>query len=269
MEDNTAQLIEEENRAKYSGGIYDAKNISHLPSDNPKNGAEKSLVLRLGLVRKYATGTTVMDLCCGNGEHLLGFREDFNDCLGVDFSDAFVDEADTRRQQAGADNVRYICANARDMPLDNVSIGTAYCFSSLYCMPQIVEVLSEVSRVLETGGVFIFDLGNIRSLNSIVCGAYTELAESCHISIDDMCLSIEKVGFEIVEHRRFQLFPLWGDRPWWLKPLLHPLIEKIMRKEFKGKMLDEWISSAPILRSFAFRHVFVCRKMKIEKLGVK
>jgi hypothetical protein len=53
---------------------------------------------------------------------------------------------------------------------------------------------------------------------------------------------------------------MWGDRPWWLKPLLHPVWTRLLAIRIKGRMLDEWISSLPLLRRFAFRHVLLCEK---------
>lgn len=32
------------------------------------------------------------------------------------------------------------------------------------------------------------------------------------------------------------------------------------KKRVAGRMLDEWISSAPLLNRVAFRHIFVCEK---------
>ena len=44
-----------------------------------------------------------------------------------------------------------------------------------------------------------------------------------------------------------------------------------MSHEVGGKMLDEWISSAPLLNAFAFRRIEVCRKidavLPLQKFG--
>jgi len=63
-----------------------------------------------------------------------------------------------------------------------------------------------------------------------------------------------------VERRCFQILPLWAGLPKHLWFLLHPRWERIMRRRIAGRMLDEWVSSLPVVRQFAFRHVLVVRK---------
>lgn len=68
-------------------------------------------------------------------------------------------------------------------------------------------------------------------------------------------------GLKIVEHRAFQLLPLWAGKPRWLWPLLHPVWKRLMSKRLAGRMLDEWISGKPLFRRFAFRQLLVCEKI--------
>ena len=46
----------------------------------------------------------------------------------------------------------------------------------------------------------------------------------------------------------------------WLYPLATPLWKPVLGLRIGGKMLDEWIASAPLLRRLAFRHLVVVRK---------
>jgi hypothetical protein len=71
---------------------------------------------------------------------------------------------------------------------------------------------------------------------------------------------LRKSKLRIVEHRAFQLLPLWGDRPRWLYPILAPFWNRLMRKRVRGKMIDEHISNISFLKLLAFRHIFVCEK---------
>jgi hypothetical protein len=74
--------------------------------------------------------------------------------------------------------------------------------------------------------------------------------------------TIRVSGLRIIEHRAFQLLPLWdAHRPNWLKPLLLPVWSKLMRIQIGGKILDEWTSSLPFIKYFAFRHIFICEKL--------
>jgi ubiquinone/menaquinone biosynthesis C-methylase UbiE len=65
----------------------------------------------------------------------------------------------------------------------NSSFDLVYCFSSLYYIPKVGEVIHEVSRVLTFRGKCVVDFGNLYSLNTIVCNAYPDLAHPCHISV--------------------------------------------------------------------------------------
>ena len=67
-------------------------------------------------------------------------------------------------------------------------------------------------------------------------------------------------GLSVIEHRAFQILPLWADRPGWLWPLLHPKWKKLMAHRVRGRMIDEWISNLPGLKSLAFRHIIVAEK---------
>jgi hypothetical protein len=94
----------------------------------------------------------------------------------------------------------------------------------------------------------------------MVSRAYPEFAAPHHVPLDEMMRMICDAGLRVVVHRRFQLLPMWGDRPSSIRWLMHPRVIQILSKRIGGRMLDEWISSVPILRRYAFRHVFVCEK---------
>jgi hypothetical protein len=76
---------------------------------------------------------------------------------------------------------------------------------------------------------------------------------------------LDEAGFAIIEHRAFQILPLWGDRPKWLGPLLRPQCKWILQKQVRGKMLDEWISNLPVIKHLAFRHIFVSEKTTVSR----
>ncbi len=71
---------------------------------------------------------------------------------------------------------------------------------------------------------------------------------------------LQAANLSIVDHRAFQILPLWGNRPKWLRPLLHPLWKRTLQKQVRGKMVDQWISNLPMMKNLAFRHIIVCRK---------
>lgn len=253
--------IEKATREKYSGTVYKPESIClPPPASAGGNYSERMLRLKLDLIEEYCTGDIIVDLCCGSGAHLFETAKRKSIGIGVDFSAPFISYAQNQRLERGADHLYFLCANIRQLPFpDNFADGF-YSISSLYHVPGVEEVAGEIARVLKPGGRCLLDLGNIHSLNNLVCSYYPELAEQCTLSVSAIRKMCEASGLDILEHRSFQILPMWGGRPRWLAPLLHPVWTRFLAKRVLGRMLDEWISSLPLLRHLAFRQVLVCEK---------
>lgn len=215
---------------------------------------------RLGLVRARYTGGPVLDLCCGAGDYLLPAAGFVEDVTGVDFSPELLAAARRRIAKQGLANARCLAGNARALPLRDASVRLAFTFSSLYYIPRVEQVVAECARVLCPGGFAILEFGLRYSLNTIVCRAHPELAAPCHVPLRHVHGALRAAGLVAEADHAFQILPLWGDRPRWLRPLLHPLWKRILGAQLRGRMLDEWISGCRGLRRLAFRHIVVCRK---------
>lgn len=248
-------------RDAYEGGqIYKTDTINLKPREDAQSYVERLLADKIATVRAHARAGLLVDLCCGNGEHLFALEGLNLECVGIDFSRPFIQHARDAAARRNLTNMRFEVGDARELPLADNSVTTLYSLSSLYIIPGLDEVVREVSRVLKPGGRCILDLANSRSINAICVRAYTELPPSFHIPVAEMKRLCSLNGLHIVDHRRFQILPLWADRPRWLSPVLHPIWKSILSRRLGGRMLDEWISSMPVLRHFAFRHLLVCEK---------
>ncbi|WP_424627552.1 class I SAM-dependent methyltransferase [Bradyrhizobium sp. SYSU BS000235] len=254
------EFIEAENRRKYSGEAYDARTICARVETDAKDYSSRMLQLKLDMVSRQCPGDVLVDLCCGAGASLQATAANRAVAIGLDFSEPFLQHAERSGRANGDLHLSWACANARAIPLASGSVDALYSLSALYYIPALGEVLAEIARVLRPGGRCVLDLGARPSLNTVVCSYYPELAVSCHVTLDEMQAACLASGLTIVEHRCFQILPMWGDRPWWLKPLLHPVWTRLLAIRIQGRMLDEWISSLPLLRRFAFRHVLLCEK---------
>lgn len=244
--------------------IYKTDTICYRLNEQSKEYAERLLLEKLQTVRRHVADGLLVDLCCATGEHLFTLADVSDNCLGIDFSRPYIDRANQRSKELGLSHLKFEVGDARCLPLETGSVVTLYSFSALYAIPDIDTVIQEVSRVLRNGGRCVLDLGNSKSLNSICIKAYPELPPTFHITVQEMQRICERRGLKIIEHRSFQLLPLWADKPRWLWLLLHPAWKKIMAVRFKGKMLDEWVSSNSLLRPYAFRHLLVCEKLAEE-----
>jgi ubiquinone/menaquinone biosynthesis C-methylase UbiE len=180
--------------------------------------------------------------------------------IGLDFSPELITVARQRAISNGVANVAAVLGNARNIPLRGSSISLLFSFACLYHIPAVEHVITECARILRRGGVAILEFGAFYSLNTIVSRAYPELAAPCHVPLRKIHAMLSHAGFVIEMHRPFQLLPFWGNRPWWLRPLLHPIWKRMLQQELAGRMLDEWISALWPFRLLAFRHLMICRR---------
>ena len=207
-------LAERENRQKYDGGPhYRPETICHMPDPSRAPAyIDGQFDAKMELVQRYCDHGVVVDLCCAAGDHLELFRMPrWRWGIGVDFSTSFLHHARHVGVGTRQDNLTFLCANARDLPLATQSVDSLYCLSSLYCIPRVEGVIREVARVLHPGGTCVLEFG-CHSLNTLVCNAYPELANVGHISVKAMERPALATGRPVyVANGRKRLFRL--DRP--------------------------------------------------------
>ena len=238
--------------------MYKPQSISVAAGQRTDDYASRMLALKIDLIREYCGTGILVDVCCSTGQQLAELAPGHRLAVGIDFSMPFLEHG---RPAGRAAHVHLVCGNARALPLGTGSIDGAYSLSSLYHIPDVGAVIAEIGRVLRPGRRCLLDMGNRRSFNNIVCLAYPELAAPCHVRLDEMFAMIRSAGMRILVHRSFQILPMWGDRPRSLKWLLAPGWIRWLAKRVGGRMLDEWISSLPFVRRYAFRQVFVCERV--------
>ncbi len=246
---------------KYSGSVYKPETISKLPNNKKADYASQLLEEKFSVITKFLHNkSNVLDVGCGNGIHLLWLANKISKGTGADFSKPFIDYARNETRKRNVRNINFICSDAKKMPFETGSFDLAYSLSTLYHMPEADQVIKEMARVVKTKGYVFLDMGNYYSINTVACLNHPELAYPCHLPLSKIMDILKKNNLKIVEHKAFQLLPLWSDKPWWLYPLLHPIWIRIMTLRFGNKMLDEIISSAPLLNKVSFRHLLLCQK---------
>lgn len=248
--------IEKINKLKYDLD-YTTSQTSINPYLNKDDYFFKMTMIKKELINKYGKNKKILDIGCATGDYLIHSSDIIKESIGIDFSKKMLKEAITKK----CENIEFITCTAKALPFNNNVFDMCYSYSTLYYIPNVETIINEVSRVLkEPNGIAILDLGNLWSLNTIVCNNYPNTAISCHITCSEMKDILKRSGLKVIEIKRFQILPLWGNKPFWLKPLLHPMWKKILQKEVGGKMLDEWISNMPLINIFAFRYIFICKK---------
>jgi SAM-dependent methyltransferase len=242
------------------GTTYEPSRICRRIDADATDYAGNLLRDRFDMVAAVNSGGILVDLCCASGSHLIDLSPDATRAIGIDFAERYLETGQAAARSAARGNVAFLRGDARRLPLVTNSVDTLYCFSALYAIARAEEAVAEVGRVLRPGGHAVLDFGNRRSLNAYCVTFYTDLTPLHLMSVTEIRGAVRRAGLSVVTHRRFQLLPLWAGRPDWLWPLLHPAWKTVMKRRVFGRMLDEWLSSMPVLRAFAFRHVLVCRK---------
>lgn len=103
----------------------------------------------------------VLDVGCGSGTtaialcRALGCRVTGVDLSGVRIANAI--DALEEEARAIQDRVAFEKASATDLPFDAATFSHAWSQATIYHVPDKVKVLEEVYRVLQPGGVFVFD----------------------------------------------------------------------------------------------------------------
>jgi SAM-dependent methyltransferase len=245
-----------------AGRLYQTDTICAHPDHDSPEYVRRQLWEKIDMVRRHRQPGLLVDLCCATGAHLREIAGPEDEALGVDFSAPFLERARADGAAAGLGHLRFALADAKALPLGEGAVATLYSFSALYVIPDVETVIAEIARVLRPGGRCVLDLGNAHSLNTYCVKHYTEWPPSFHVPLPRILTMLARHELAILEHRAFQLLPLWAARPRHLWPLLHPVWKTIMAQRVRGRMLDEWISSAPLLRRFAFRHLIACERRR-------
>jgi len=259
----TYNSIEQGNKSKWiMEESYSTNNIIPKYNPNEKDYFKVFAICRRNILHKYSNKGKILDICCATGIHLFDIANNFKieEGFGLDYTKIYIDKATIYSKENNYSNIFFNEGDARKLPYNDNYFNSCYCFSALYAIPEFEKAISEMSRVLVNEGICIFDLGNKYSINNYVAKSHEEAISPFHISVDQMKKIIRDNNLTIKEHIAFQILPYWGNKPKWLKLFLLPFWKKIMQCQIKGKMLDERISNLPIIKYFAFRHIFICEK---------
>lgn len=221
--------------------------------------------IRDGYVRAFGERGSVLDLGCGTGAFLMPAAEFCDEAIGVDFSWPMLSALKEGARDHDRASPHVVQGDITRLPLRDNTFDLAFSFSTLYTVENVTLALREVARVLRSGGRAVLELGNQQSLNDRVARVQHEeegLARPHHMTVTEMEEAIEEAGLQIETWRSFQLLPMYGSPRGlrWMAPLLSARWKKLLGTQFRGRMLDEWLSSSRMLRKWAFRQLLVAQK---------
>lgn len=100
-------------------------------------------------------GATVLDVGCGAGLDCLISAQKTGPngkVIGVDFSNSMLKRAHLAADEAGYDNIEFLCTGAENLTIDNDSIDIVLANGIFNLNPERDKIFSEISRVLRPEG---------------------------------------------------------------------------------------------------------------------
>ncbi|NKB63219.1 MAG: methyltransferase domain-containing protein [Gammaproteobacteria bacterium] len=113
------------------------------------------------LVDRYdVSGRSVVQVCCNNGVDLLSIRnKGAGRCLGIDGSNAFIEQAMTLSKHAGQSDIEFLCSDVYELPtvyqsefeVVIITVGV------VNWMPDITGFMEICASLLAPGGTLLME----------------------------------------------------------------------------------------------------------------
>lgn len=103
-------------------------------------------------IRKAVQNKKVLELACGTGLISNHVAEVSKSYIATDFAENMLIQAQKKKS---TDKLHYMKADASALPFENHSFDVVIISNALHVIPNPEKVLSEIARVLKTGGILI------------------------------------------------------------------------------------------------------------------
>lgn len=108
---------------------------------------------RYRFAKEFVQGKRVLDMACGEGYGSFILSEDAESVVGVDISPVCVRHASVKY---GGEKLRFIEGSITDVPLEGEGLyDVVVCFEALEHVEAHDELMTEVTRLMKPGGIFI------------------------------------------------------------------------------------------------------------------
>jgi ubiquinone/menaquinone biosynthesis C-methylase UbiE len=165
-------------------------------------------------------------------------------------------------------NIQLYRGEAKNVPVAKGKADFIFSYATLYYIPQVDEVIKDISRALKDGRLAVLEFGNSWSLEYLLGLINHKLfGWSKHYCVNPFKIKrlIKKNDFHIIGCRKFQIIPVAS-----LPTFLSKFFKFIMRRKIFGIMVDEWTSNSPILNLSAYRNIYILQKFyKLDKKVIR
>ena len=125
--------------------------------------SSKDYTFEASLIKKFCKNKSkLIDVGCGTLSHSILLKDDFNEICGIDISSEMIEIA---RQKILKKNIKNI--NAFNIKIDEINSKSYDCGISMFNvinhiikLDELISFFKNFSRILNTGGVLIFDSWN-------------------------------------------------------------------------------------------------------------
>ncbi|NEO98266.1 MAG: methyltransferase domain-containing protein [Symploca sp. SIO2E9] len=100
----------------------------------------------------------VLEVACGSGNASIWLAKQTGcEVVGIDLSSNQIDKALAKASNYPSVQVSFHKESATNLPFPNASFTHVWSQAALYHIPALDQALAEAGRVLEKGGIFLFD----------------------------------------------------------------------------------------------------------------
>jgi ubiquinone/menaquinone biosynthesis C-methylase UbiE len=193
---------------------------------------QRLLEYRLALVRKLARprpADVVLDLGCGNGQHLLALGPEVARGIGIDISPGMIELARARlRKSPCRANLAFEVDNAEELKgIADQSVDLAICIGAFEHILDKRAVLASIYRVLTFGGRFFClaphaDYVWYRTIAPLLGFSTKHLSSDRMLTRDEFSALLDQAGFRRIRSAPWTFVPK-GDVPALVALLLNAL----------------------------------------------
>ena len=150
-------------------------------------------------------GDTVLEVACGTGLVALKVAKRVSKVYGIDISEPMIDEAKKKAKETGIQNVEFSVKDAYALSFDNNMFDTVICNNALHNMKEPEKTLSEIKRMLKTGGQLIatiVGIGESRKYKIMMTMYHLfggRLPIFHKLNLDELANMISESGFTVVK----------------------------------------------------------------------
>ena len=100
----------------------------------------------------------LLEVACGNGNASISAAQQTGcEVVGIDLTSNYIDNARAKASHYPSLRIRFQKESATNLPFPDNSFTHAWSQAALYHIPELEKALREVYRILEPGGIFLFD----------------------------------------------------------------------------------------------------------------